>query len=98
MTGHGKSSTANSLAGSEFFKISSSVNSETDKVKGLATTFLGENNRDKVIIIDTPGIGDSKGRDTEHIANMVYNLKQIGFVHTFLIILNSEDIRFNDQL
>jgi predicted GTPase len=96
VTGHGKSSTANSLAGSASFKISSSVNSETDNVKGLATTFQGENDQDKVIIIDTPGIGDSKGRDTEHIANMVYNLKQIGFVHTFLVIINSEENRFNE--
>ena len=48
--------------------------------------------------MDTPGFGDSKGRDTEHLANMVCNLKQIGYVHSFMIILNSEDPRFDEQL
>lgn len=47
-------------------------------------------------MIDTPGIGDSEGRDTDHIANMVYSLKTVGFVNTFLIVLNSEDLRFNE--
>lgn len=51
-----------------------------------------------MIIIDTPGFGDSKGRDTEHIANMVMNLKRIGYVHTFIITINSQDCRFNEQL
>lgn len=42
-----------------------------------------------MIIIDTPGFGDSKGRDTLHIAKMVMNLKKIGFVDTFIITINS---------
>ena len=49
-----------------------------------------------MIIIDTPGIGDSENRDTEHNAKMVLSLKQIGFINTFLIVLNSKDIRFHE--
>lgn len=51
-----------------------------------------------MIIVDTPGIGDSQGRDTEHIAKMVFSLKQITYVHCFLIVINSEDTRFNELL
>ena len=49
-------------------------------------------------MIDTPGIGDSEGRDTEHIAKMVINLKKVGYINTFLLVLNSQDNRFNEQL
>ena len=55
----------------------------------MATHALGSDENEPVIIIDTPGIGDSKGRDTEHIAKMVMNLKRIGYVHSFIITINS---------
>lgn len=50
------------------------------------------------MFIDTPGIGDSEGRDTENIASIVECLKRVGYVHTFAIVINSEEPRFNDQL
>ena len=65
-------------------------------MKGLVTTWFGERNEKPVMVIDTPGIGDSKNRDADHIADMVTSLKQIGFVHCFLIVINSEDSRFNE--
>jgi predicted RNA-binding protein with RPS1 domain len=99
VTGHGKSSTANSLCGeAEYFKTSSELESETSKVRGLVTYAFNDEEEEPVIIIDTPGFGDSKGRDTEHIANMVMNLRMIGFVDTFIITINSQDPRFNEQL
>jgi len=64
----------------------------------LVTNWFGQNGEKPVMVIDTPGIGDSEGRDTDHIADMVTSLKQIGFVHCFLIVINSEDPRFNEQL
>jgi len=33
------------------------------------------------LIIDTPGIGDSENRDTMNLANMVIDIKTIGYVH-----------------
>ena len=89
VTGHGKSSTANSLVGQKYFKASQNLQSETADVKGLVTHACGNINNEKLIVIDTPGFGDSKGRDTDHIAKMVINLKIIGYVHTFIITINS---------
>lgn len=43
-------------------------------------------------------MADSKGRDTEHIANIVCDLKKIGFVNTFIITINYAEPRFNEQL
>jgi predicted GTPase len=48
-----------------------------------------------VCLIDTPGLGDSEGRDGEHIASMVAELKKVGSVNTFLIVLNGQNPRFD---
>ena len=77
VTGSGKSATCNTLSDSSHFKVSGSCESETDKVSGLVCRWRGQNQgaeKDKgfpFIIMDTPGFGDSKGRDTSHIAEMV---------------------------
>ena len=67
-TGSGKSATANSICGQQRFKESCSTVSETDSVTGLLSTWQGVEGEEPVIVIDTPGLGDSKGRDTGHIA------------------------------
>ena len=98
ITGHGKSSTANSICGREKFTVSAGSESETDSVAGLLTRWQGIKEEEPVIVLDTPGFGDSKHRETEHIANVVCGLKQIGYVHSFLIIFNAEEPRLNEQL
>lgn len=98
VTGHGKSSTANTLCGKEYFTVSQGTESETHKVRGLLTTWYNIPEGRMIIVLDTPGFGDSKGLDTSHIANMVCELKVIGYVHTFMLIFNSEDPRFDEQL
>lgn len=105
VTGHGKSSTANTLCGTEnnsngkeFFKISEGTESETDFVNGLVTTWQGDPMKEAIILLDTPGFGDTKGLDTSNIANIVCQLKLLGYVHTFMLIFNSEDPRFDEQL
>ena len=68
LTGSGKSATANSICGQDKFKESPSSASETDSVTGLLSTWQGVKGEEPVIVLDTPGLGDSKGRDTEIIA------------------------------
>ena len=48
-----------------------------------------------VTIIDTPGLGDSEGRDADHIANMCDNLKLKRTVNMFALVFNGEDARLN---
>ncbi len=66
-------------------------------MQGLITTWFGKQDESKIIMIDTPGIGDSKGKDTDHIANIVAQLKTIGFVHSFIIVINSAQKRMDEQ-
>ena len=98
LTGSGKSMTANSLCGEQKFSVSGGTESETTAFDGALTRWFNEPNEDPVIVIDTPGIGDSKGRDTKHIAEMVVGLKNVGYAHAFLIVVNSADPRLSDQL
>jgi len=67
-TGHGKSATANSICGAEFFGVSASTGSETDFFEAVLTRWRNKPEEDRIIVIDTPGIGDSRNRDTKHIA------------------------------
>lgn len=97
VTGSGKSFTANNLSGNrENFRVSADLASETSEVRGVVNNFRGKKDEPLFIITDTPGIGDSAGRDTQHIAKMVFSLKRIGYVHTFLIVINSEEARMNE--
>lgn len=89
VTGQGKSSTANSVCGAELFKASAGTASLTCKFDVVLTRWLDKQATDAFIAIDTPGIGDSGNRDTEHIALMVNGLKEIGYVNCFAIVLNS---------
>ncbi len=98
VTGTGKSSTGNNLMQQEHFKASDSAESETSETKGKLGSWVVDSEHYPIIVLDTPGIGDSSNRDTSHIANMVIRLKAIGYVHCFLITLNSENPRLDLQL
>ncbi len=68
LTGSGKSSTANSISGQQKFKESCSTVSETDSIAGLLSTWQNVKGEEPFIVLDTPGLGDSKCCDTEIIA------------------------------
>ncbi len=47
------------------------MNSHTYETKGILTNWFGDGDNAKIFVLDTPGLGDSAGRDTKHIAEMV---------------------------
>ena len=86
------------MCGQVIFRASGGTDSETTSFDGVLTRWFNKRGEDPVIFIDTPGAGDSKGRDTKHIAEMVVGLKNVGYAHSFLIVVNSADPRLSDQL
>ena len=44
------------------------------------------------------GLGDSSGRDSIHIADMVKELKQLEYINAFLILFNSQNPRLDESL
>src|SRR4051812_19256168 len=75
-SGRGKSTLANVLSATDKFKESSGSASETKKVQ--FEQFEDKENKNNYLIIDTPGIGDTKLKDNEVldiIAEAVYRVK-----------------------
>lgn len=66
-TGSGKSSLLNTFCGKQDeFTVSSSGESETCQT--VCKELNWRNSQKQCLFIDTPGLADSKGRDTKHIA------------------------------
>ena len=88
-SGTGKSSTCNSLCGSfDKYPASSAASSMTFKTTVYPVKWFGRDDEEGLNLIDTPGLGDSEGRDAHHIENMVSELKRLKFVNGFLIVFN----------
>ena len=63
-TGAGKSSTLNTLCGEQGkFNVSASLQSETSETTSMVLPWRGSETK-HVVFIDTPGLADTKGRDT----------------------------------
>jgi predicted GTPase len=67
-TGVGKSSLANTLSEVKKFKVSADLKSETENTQGIFVTLKHNDKSYPALIIDTPGFGDSEGRDSIHSA------------------------------
>mmetsp|Transcript_25536 Transcript_25536/g.42788 ORF Transcript_25536/g.42788 Transcript_25536/m.42788 type:complete len:422 (-) Transcript_25536:188-1453(-) len=99
-TGVGKSSAANCIANIKkdsrnAFKASPEVKSCTYKTAVKKCRWFDD--RQPMYLVDTPGLGDSEGRDSRHIAEMAKALKEHGEVHLFVIVFNGEDARMNEH-
>lgn len=44
------------------------------------------------------GLGDSKGRDTQHIYEMTEKLQHLKYVNAFLIMFNAANPRIDDYM
>lgn len=96
VTGSGKSSTANSVCGAKHFTTSAGTESETSSFDVVVTRWQNKPTEDAFIPIDTPGIADSRNRDTKNIALMVDGLKALRYVNCFAPVFNSEAPRLDE--
>ena len=83
---------ANGISGENKFKTSNSIESETKNVEYFATNFFGDPDKENVIVVDTPAI------DPTNLHNIFESLKIIGYVHSFVIVINSQYRVFDEHL
>ena len=95
-TGSGKSSFGNLILGSPLFKVSDNWESCTTKTVKKASLIYPSIN-----VIDTPGLGDSHGRDKEFSEQMINFAKDLNDrnekIHLILIVLNFHIKRLDDN-
>ena len=97
ITGVGKSSILNMLAGKEeAFNEGSNSNSKTTVTIHQTHTYNGHSEGIKLRLVDTPGLdnGDNlMNIDMQNIENMVESLKQLKYVNLYLICLDGKNPR-----
>ena len=100
-TGAGKSAFCGLLEGSlEFvdghwtstFKLGHGGSSETNEPKLLAAQWRVRDDVLPILLVDTPGLGDSRGppKDDEHMAEVARWVNGLGHVHAMVILLKNE--------
>ena len=78
------------------FNVSAEINSCTYETKHFNGILLGDGTSNKVKIVDTPGLYDTSGRDSDFIVNMINVLKQeVKVVSKFMFVLNGTDVRWD---
>ncbi|CAK9092774.1 AIG1 family protein [Durusdinium trenchii] len=101
-TGVGKSLLASRLAGlkeeNSVFRVDKTLKSVTSTTDMYLTHWLGQEGGGEVVIVDTPGLSDSQGRDDANVADMLTKLGDLGGVHTFVVLFNSQDPRLRGPL
>lgn len=94
-TGVGKSSLGNmigNLSEDQTFEVSGDTESCTVKSLSRVCTWADGS---EFVLMDTPGLGDSKGRDIAHIADMVHSFKRQEYISLFVLTFNGAEVRFS---
>jgi len=98
MTGGGKSTLCNRLNGDE----SEFGDEGTAQTSGNGTSCTQSNSRHhveieghSVTVVDTPGLGDSFGRDRQHSVKLCEFLRGCGGINAFVLVRNGAQVRFD---
>ena len=93
ITGSGKSTFGNIfLDKNNAFKESANFESETSETIGKTGEFEGQ----KVYVIDSPGLEDSRGQDTKQLCQMTTFIKSVTAVQAFVVIIDFNIKRFDE--
>lgn len=81
----------------ELFHTSAHVDSCTTETYVKETNWFGNPELSNLVLVDTPGLGDSRGviQDSKNISEMVQKLKALpSGVNMFLLVLNAANPRY----
>ena len=75
------------------FGVGHGSKSMTVETSWLVGHWLGDTNLPCVTIVDSPGTGDTEGRDCQHAVSLLDNVKKIGSIETFLLLFKGTNTR-----
>ena len=94
ITGSGKSTFANTVISRQAFIESDDVESQTLET----TAAIGKYDEFTVFVIDTPGLQDSRGEDSKHLAEMIQFIRENIDVQSFVFVINYNNNRIDDSV
>ena len=101
-TGCGKSSLCTALTGqlrsSSSFKVGTGAKSETTDCEVGQFYWFGDDQQERFMLIDTPGLNDSEGGDERHIKTIVDTMKKLDYVSAIILVVNGTEPRFSQSL
>ena len=68
--------------------------SHTNKTSWMVGHYLGDPANPCITVIDTPGTGDTEGRDCDHAVAIAKGLQEIGKIETFLLLYKGTNVRW----
>ena len=60
--------------------------------------YLGDPNNPCITIIDTPGTGDTEGRDCDHGIALAKGIKEVGSIDAFMLLFKGSNPRFSQSM
>jgi len=100
-TGDGKSTFANRLVGDTSMMADQGPFRTSDRGRSCTQNLSKQRteiNNVKITVVDAPGWNDSDGRDRTHANNLCAYLKGCGGINQFVLIRNSTNYRFDDNI
>ncbi len=98
-TGNGKSELLNCISRTpNLFEAKDGAKSVTTETISKVVTLDIDGAATEVLLVDTPGLSDSQGRDAAHLKQMVDVLKPLTNVKLFLVVFNSQAPRFDHPI
>ena len=77
------------------FGVGHGSKSETVETSWLVGHWMGDSNLPCVTIVDSPGTGDTEGRDCQHALGLLNSVKTIGSIEIFLLFCPNLDCCFS---
>merc|ERR1719460_1162486 len=73
------------------FGVGHGVESHTVETSWMVGHYLGDPNNPLMTIIDSPGTGDTEGRDCSHGIALAEGIKRIGAIDAFMVLIKGTD-------
>ena len=80
------------------FGVGHGTGSQTIDTRWVVGHYLGNPTNPLITIIDTPGVGDTEGRDRDQALELVEVLKRVGSIDAFIVHLQGMYSRFSRPL
>ena len=80
------------------FGTSGGTQAKTLQSDWMVGHWLGDPSNPLVTMIDTPGTGDTEGRDCEHGIELANTVKQISSINAFLFLFKEMNMRFSESM